>query len=374
MRTPVHRANPVEDQATRYLRVRNVLRRKVLTGELGDGEQLPPELELCQQLKLSRTTVRKAIGELVKEGLLVRTRGRGTFVRLHRSQVQRRLLGCLAFFIDGVPGAYEVLARGAQRAADEAGYQMLVANSKNDAAWTIEQIIRLNELKASGCIVVPLQGLTTNADMVKVVNSLQRSGQQVVIADSSSFGDLAPSISSQNREGAYELTRHVITNCGRRHIAYLSAGKAGPAVERKDGFLQALREYGVALPPEYMLELAYTEESQRGRQEVDVFMAMRRPPDAIVCQDDLVAINVLRFAAERGWRVPEDVVVVGFDDLPQASVCSPPLTTVHQSLEEMGRVAVQTLIAQLQREELPVMHQRLPCRLVVRGSCGAANR
>lgn len=105
-------------------------------------------------------------------------------------------------------------------------------------------------------------------------------------------------------------------------------------------------------------------------QEVDVFLAMRKPPDAIVCLHDLIALNVLRRCEERGWRVPQDVAVVGFDDLPQAAVCQPPLTTVHQPLLEMGRRAIELLVRQLKGEPLTAHHERLPCSQITRQSCG----
>src|SRR5437763_1899712 len=83
------------DESTRFQAAKTFLRRKILSGEVGHGEQLKPELELCRDLNLSRTTVRKAIASLVEEGLLVRHRGRGSFVNFTRNPIQQRLLAFL---------------------------------------------------------------------------------------------------------------------------------------------------------------------------------------------------------------------------------------------------------------------------------------
>jgi GntR family transcriptional regulator of arabinose operon len=357
------------DEATRYHAVKDLLRRKVLSGEVGHGEQMTPEMELCRDINLSRTTVRKAIADLVDEGLLVRYRGRGTFVNFSRTSAQQRMLACLVCH-SSVAGAYDLLIRGAEQAASEMGYQLLLANSKNDTGTAMEQVIRLNEARVAGSIVVPLQTLSSDKTTADVVRALKRADQKVVLVDEFSSDDSIPSVCSQNREAMYELTRQLIGR-GYRRIAFLTSLRIESVAEREEGFRQAMAEHGLEVPPEYFLEVAGRDPSRQGVQEVDVFLAMRQPPEAIVCLHDLIALNVLRRCEERGWRVPEDVAVVGFDDLPQAAVCQPPLTTVHQPLMEMGRRAIELLVRQLKGEELSAHHERLPCRQVVRQSCGS---
>lgn len=359
------------DENTRYQAAKTLLRRKVLSGEVGHGEQLQPELELCRDSNLSRTTVRKAIADLVDEGLLVRYRGRGTFVNFHRNRVQQRQL---AFLVcrSNVAGAYDLLLRGAEEKASELGYQLLLANSQNDSAATWEQVVRLNEARVAGTIVVPLQTpLSPNKTTSAVLNALRRSDQRVVLVDEFSADDSIPSICSQNREAMYELTCHLIKNRGYRRIAFLTSVCIEAVAEREEGFRRAMEEHGLEIPPEYFLEVAGRDPATQGSQEVDVFYAMRQPPEVIVCLHDLIAINVLKRCAERGWSVPGDMAVVGFDDLPQAGSCHPPLTTVHQPLLEMGRRAVELLDRQLRGETLIAHHERLSCRFVIRRSCGS---
>ena len=168
----------------------------------------------------------------------------------------------------------------------------------------------------------------------------------------------------------HELTCHLIKS-GYRRIAFLTNTPIESVIERQQGFRRAMEGHGLEVPPEYFLEAAGRNPASQGVQEVDLFMAMRTPPEAIICIHDLIALNVIRRCMERGWRVPQDVAVAGFDDLPAAASAQVPLTTVHQPLVEMGRRAVELMVRQLKGETLTAHHERLPCRLVIRNSCGA---
>lgn len=357
------------DETTRYRAAKELLRHKVLSGEVGHGEQLQTELELCRITNLSRTTVRKAIADLVKEGLLVRFRGRGTFVNFDRSPVQKKLLALLVTQHSNVTGAYEVLIRGAQDMAGELGYQLILANSHNDAGAALAQAVSLNEHKVAGTILVPLQTPLPDATNARVVHALRQAGQQVVMVDEFSDDENVPSVCSQNREAMHELTGHLIAR-GYSRIAFLTSARIEAVREREEGFLEAMKEHGLAVPPEYFLEVGSRDPSRQGIQEMDVLMAMRTPPQAVICLHDLIALNALRRCEERGWSVPGDVAIVGFDDLPASAISQPPLTTVHQPLMEMGRRAVEMLVRRLKDETLDELHVRLPCRLIVRKSCG----
>ncbi len=358
------------DGRTRYRAAKHLLRHKVLSGEVGHGEQLKPELEICRDTNLSRTTVRKAIADLVEEGLLVRFRGRGTFVNFHRSPVQKKLIALLVNRHSNVSGAYEVLFHGAQERAAELGYQLILANSQNDAGAALSQAVSLNEHKVAGTILVPLQTLQLEETSSRVIHALRQTGQQVVMVDDYSEDETLPSVCSQNREAMAELTTYLIKR-GYRRIAFLTSAPIKMVREREEGFRRTMAEHGLEVPPEYFLEVGSRDPARQGIQEIDVLMALRTPPEAVICLHDLIALNVLRRCEERGWKVPGDVAIVGFDDLPAAALSRPSLTTVHQPLMETGRRAVEMLVSRLNGETLANFHERLPCRLVIRNSCGA---
>ncbi|MFA6959278.1 MAG: GntR family transcriptional regulator [Opitutaceae bacterium] len=357
------------DETTRYRAAKELLRHKVLSGEVGHGEQLQTELELCRVTSLSRTTMRKAIADLVKEGLLVRFRGRGTFVNFDRSPVQKKLLALLVCQYSSGAGAYDVLIRGAQEAASELGYKLMLANSQNDAGAALTQAVSLNEHKVAGTILVPLQTSLPDATNARIVHALRQAGQRVVMVDEFSNDTSLPSVCSQNREAMHELTNHLIAR-GYQRIAFLTSVRTEVVQEREEGFLAAMKAHRLSIPPEYFLEVGSRDPSRQGIQEMDVLMALRTPPQAVICLHDLIALNALKRCEERGWKVPADVAIVGFDDLPASASSRPPLTTVHQPLMEAGRRAVELLVRQLKGEELVNHHERLPCRLIERASVG----
>ncbi|MDD2708299.1 MAG: substrate-binding domain-containing protein [Verrucomicrobiae bacterium] len=138
---------------------------------------------------------------------------------------------------------------------------------------------------------------------------------------------------------------------------------------RFKAYLKAMQEACLEIRPEYSLQVAAREVECQGVQETDVFKAMAEPPQAIIALHDLMALNVIRRCKERGLRVPEDFAVAGFDDLPIARMLNPPLTTVRQAFQEMGRRAVQILAGHIRGEVPPPFKECLPCELIIRESC-----
>ena len=360
------------NKTTPYNAVRQLLRQRILNGEIGHGNQLTPELQLCLEFNVSRTTIRRAISEIVDEGLLERFRGRGTFVRYKRAASQKRLLALLVCQYRQVPGAYDLLIQGALAQASESGYEVIISNSHDDYDTALRQAMRLNELRAAGTIVTPLQTGQAGRDTDAILQALRGGDQKIVLADTHVPDSDMPSVCSQNREAMHHLTSHLIGQ-GYRRIAFLTAFPTEATLEREEGYRLAMAEHGLPIPPHYFLRVSSFDPADQGRQMVDVFMAMREPPEAIICLHDLIALNVLDQCKLRGWKVPQEVAVVGFDDLPQSRVSDPPLTTMHQPLHKMGATAMELLINELNGHKQAAKHIRLPCELMVRTSSEMAD-
>jgi DNA-binding LacI/PurR family transcriptional regulator len=176
------------------------------------------------------------------------------------------------------------------------------------------------------------------------------------------------SIGSDNYRGGYGVTEHLL-QLGRRFVAFLgNASSHYPEFfERYRGCRDALAAAGAEVDPALQVDAITTE--QAGYDAACELLARGRPFDAIVAASDLIAIGAMRAMHEHHIEVPRQVSVVGFDDIPAASVTNPPLTTVMQDNRRAGEVLVDTLLA-LIREE-PALGQVMPTRLIVRRSCGA---
>lgn len=176
------------------------------------------------------------------------------------------------------------------------------------------------------------------------------------------------SVGSDNFRGGQVATEHLL-QLGRRRIAFVGhASSHYPEFfERYRGHAVALQAAGLTADPQLQVDAITTEKA--GREAVAELLRRGAPFDGIVAASDLIAIGAMRALAEHGLSVPQQVSVVGFDDIPAAGIASPPLTTVAQDTRLAGEVLVDTLLRLVNGEA--ATGTVLPARLVVRGSCGA---
>ncbi len=176
-------------------------------------------------------------------------------------------------------------------------------------------------------------------------------------------------IDSENREGARIATTHLV-GLGHRRIAAITGFlQMSSAIDRFNGYKQALLEANLPVLAELIEHGDYTQES--GYQAMRRLLLATPRPTAVFAANDMMAMGALRAIHEAGLSVPNDVAMVGFDDIPMAAFANPPLTTMRQPIAEMGALAANTLIDQLENLAEPGAQIRLPTKLVVRNSCGA---
>ena len=168
-----------------------------------------------------------------------------------------------------------------------------------------------------------------------------------------------------NLQGGYEVTRHLL-GAGRKAIAFLGTATSHypEFFDRYRGYERAMMEAGVATSSALQVDAITTEES--GFQAASELRARGVQFDAIVAASDLIAIGALRALQESGIDVPRQVGVVGFDDIPAASLTNPPLTTVMQDTRRAGELLVETLLHQIAGDT--AANSVIPTRLVVRRS------
>lgn len=166
-------------------------------------------------------------------------------------------------------------------------------------------------------------------------------------------------------DGACQATRHLI-GLGHRQIAHIAGPADHPdAIERKEGFLRAHSEAGLSVDPRLIVDGDYLE--QGGLQATHRLLAAGVRFTAIFCANDQTLWGARLALHEQGLQVPGDVSLVGFDDLPQCVYMTPPVTTIHQSVHEMGRAAAQAVLAALQGLPPPAA-ELPPLTLTVRGT------
>jgi len=173
-------------------------------------------------------------------------------------------------------------------------------------------------------------------------------------------------------DGAYQAVNHLIS-LGHQRIAIIKGPKTEVCTPaRYHGYLKALEEAGLPLDPTLVDEGDWSHNS--GREAMQRFLDLDDPPTAVFSFNDMMAAGTLHALYARGLRVPQDIAIVGFDDVPQTQIIIPALTTIRQPSEEMGMRATNMLIDQLEDMDGPPRQVIFPTTLVVRQSCGAALR
>ncbi|HTP08994.1 MAG TPA: substrate-binding domain-containing protein, partial [Anaerolineae bacterium] len=177
-------------------------------------------------------------------------------------------------------------------------------------------------------------------------------------------------VDADNIGGAREAVTHLL-RLGHTRVGTITGPQNMTAgSDRLTGYLAALRDRGVASDSTLIVEGDFTEAG--GYRAMQQLLARR--PDAVFAASDMMAIGAMRALREAGRRVPEDVAVVGFDDLPQAARTEPPLTTVRQPVYRLGAMAVDSVLDLLEHHDSSPRRIVLPTELVVRASCGSALR
>ena len=262
---------------------------------------------------------------------------------------------------------FPLVVRGVEDIAYQNSYRLMLCNTDNDAQ---KEQVYFNELRAyrmAGLIVIP----SADSRLVRLAGST--GGEiPVICLDRCPEGWKGDSVTVGNEEGAYQAIRYLL-ELGHRRIACI-AGQlhVTSGVERLKGFKRALREAGISIAPEYIQEGRFDRLS--GYEKALMLLQFSPRPTAIFAANDLVALGVLAALRELGLRCPEDVSLVGFDDLELASFTNPALTTVAQPAYQMGARAAALLFERLGGKDVPTQRIVMKATLKVRDSTGAPDR
>jgi DNA-binding LacI/PurR family transcriptional regulator len=198
----------------------------------------------------------------------------------------------------------------------------------------------------------------------KAVHELINSDVPVVTIDYAF--DNVSSVLSDNVEGAYELTSYLL-NMGHRKIGYIFGEQTSVTNKRLVGFNKALKEHGVSIPPEYMVQGRY-HDAEVVREATAKLMDLPDPPTAIMFPDDISFLGGQAELTRRGLRIPEDISVCGYDGINLSGLLQPPLTTWHQDADRIGKESVRKLIETIEHRSTCAAEQIMVSGQLVSGS------
>lgn len=282
-----------------------------------------------------------------------------------RSLVGQRSMTLGVFLTTGLANPFfaSVLG-GIDRALKDRGYDLiyLAGAHAEDPGFSLVRHCRSRNVE--GLLVFGMQ--ENEMDFHELIDS----GLPAVFIDMEVEGDHIGMISSDNAEATRTAVRHLAELNHRRiaFISYLPGSYAGRL--RMEGFVQGMAEHGLECRPEYMIPGDFSLES--GYDAMRRLLSLPEPPTAVVCCADVSAVGAMEAASERGLSVPDDLSIVGFDDVEAARSVRPALTTVRQDMPGIGYRAVALLDDLIRGEELTAKRIILPTEWVARDSCGPA--
>ncbi|MGC4942635.1 LacI family DNA-binding transcriptional regulator [Kribbella sp. DT2] len=278
----------------------------------------------------------------------------------------------VAFVVSDVTGPFFAhVAHGVEQQATEEGRLCLVCTTHDDPDRELAVIDLMREQRADAVVLVGggYESTAYHERMVRLAHALDDAGSRLVLCGRPSLGHGVPStvVEYDNEGGAYAVVSHLLSR-GHRKIAYLGAQRDfTTTTARIRGFAQAHEAMGLAADPDLIVEGTFSRSF--GYTATQQLLTARRDVTAVFAATDMIAAGVLRAIRDLGLRCPEDISVVGYDDVPFAADLFPALTTVHIPTEDLGRTAVRLA---LHRDEYETsQHVVLGTHLVVRDSVAA---
>jgi DNA-binding LacI/PurR family transcriptional regulator len=336
------------------------------------GPPRPPSIkDIARIARVSHSTVSRALqksplvnartAEIIRQ--IARESGyRASAVARGLVTKRTRTIGLVVTTIAD-PFASEVVC-GIEEAANDLGYSVFLADSNADPSREQQVVQSFAERRVDGIVV------TSSRVGALYLPLLSEMGVPIVLVNNQHPGAFVHSVMIANVAGSREAAHHLIA-LGHRRIAYLGDQFGYQSdTERMAGYREALDAAGLPFLPELVVHGdGKPEEAMRAMGEL---LALPDPPTAVCCYNDMSALGAMRSIRLHGLRVPEDISVVGFDDLFLASYTQPPLTTVRQPMRRMGLLAMESLFRLMSGEDSEI-RITLDAELIVRESTARPN-
>ena len=359
-----------QDSTPLYIQIIKDIKRKIENGSLVVGEQLNSHKELAKEYDVSLITIKSALSTLIDEGILFSRVGKGTFVAEKRIKNDLSSHDSIGLVLRDLKNPFfSLIAHMVEETAYSKNYNILLSNSSSQIKKEEAQIKNFQRMGVKGIIIASLR---KEPHAPEIIRKLHEDNFPYVMVSYVADEDIYY-VGADHEGGAYLGTEHLI-KLGHTQIGYINSplnNSLGAA--RYVGFQKAMKAHGIDIRDDYHLRLSsdtHPGSFEAGYELGDQFDTMKEKPTAYFVYNDLSALGFIRRILELGYRVPEDVAIVGFDDIEQSKYANVPLTTIHQPVERIGAAAINKLIDRIEGGD-PSFRTILKPELVVRESCGA---
>lgn len=356
---PVPKLNLIRNgQVPVYEQIASHLKQRIASGEFAPGQKLPGIKLLAKSLGVNHLTMRQALRTLEDSRVVATESARGTFVV---GDDPRQLQ--VALVLPNLNESSSRISAGVQEVLGQTKSTVDIFHYDENDPMEREQLHRLAAEGYDGAIVFP----SLSALSLKPLLQMVLEGYPLVFLDRAPGQLPCWSVWADNFRGGYLATEQLIQ--GGARIGCVASRFSGTQ-ERYDGFLRAMGDRRI--PVDFSLVRWVEPRSENIEEIVDEWLALPEPPSGIFFTNDFQAFRGVRHLRERGRRVPEDVRVMGFDDLSICGLSSPPLSTIRQDFAGIGRAAARLLSQQIalpkDRRFAAAVHETVPVERVLRGS------
>jgi len=346
----------------KYQQVKDYVLLQIENQELGEGEKIPSESEFSKLLDVSSITVRKALTELVNEGVIYRVRGKGSFVSNRTSMPADKTSHYVTLILSGndmYNSSYMRIIKGIQPFLSGQDCKLIIEFVENDFEEERELILKLIQTEPRGLLIY-----SSDPDAAKgYLNELRKKQIPFVMLDRSPSGYPVDCVTCNNYDGAYEAVQYLIVQ-GHTHIGFAAYDfHLSTEVDRYTGYRHAMVDASLTSKQDIVLlqkKLDYGKITD---------LINQGELTALFCANDRRALEVIEQLSLRGISIPDQLSVMGFDDFEGSKFAKVPLTTVKQDFEALGYEGAKLLL-EGGRGDVPPTAKKLliSTELVIRAS------
>jgi len=359
----------LEQDKPKYRQLKEYLINLIESNELTRGNKIPSENELAEKFHISRHTVRRAISELVNEGVLITTQGRGTFVsNCPKNGRQNLIIGVITTYIGDY--IFPSIIRGIDQVLSENGYSIALGCTNNKFDKERQCLENFLNQDIKGLIAETTKSALPNPNL-ELYDEFSKRNIPILFMHGSYRGYSASSIYEDDVEAGYLATRHLI-ELGHRKIAGIFKIDDIQGHARYEGYFKAHKESGISLSDKRVLwfdtdDLQY----KFSRQAGDMIMEFLNDSTSLVCYNEQISLKVIDIIRERGLSIPERLSLVSFDDSELAVASEVKMTTVAHPKEKLGIEAAKLMLKMIEEGD-GIYKIKMAPGLVVRNSTGPA--
>lgn len=334
----------VQDATPLYLQIVDDLKSKIASKELKAGDQLGSQAELSATYGVSLITVKKALATLINDGIIFSRVGKGTFVAQPTIDTHRNEHPTIGLVIQDIRSPFfSRVMHSVEDAAYKVGYHVLISSSSGRAEKEEAQIARFRKFGVNGMIIA---SMSHKHHATPTIRKMLHEGFPFVMVSYIADEDV-PFVGSDHEQGGYLATEYLVKE-GYQRIGYIN-GEPGNMVGelRRRGYEKALKAHGRRVDRRLQFQLRMRGEKhdyQSGYEIGKKFRGLSVKPDAVFVYNDLSAVGFEEAILGQGLRIPDDIAIVGFDDIDRGEYAQVPLTTMRQPTALIGMHAVELLV------------------------------